>query len=323
VNAESGIFGIIKSVNERDDPLIWQVLTNPGEVIFSNILVKDGVPYWQGDGRAPPEEGVNFFGKWRGGVKDSEGNEVPIAHANARYSIRLSDIENLDPRADDPAGVEVGGVIFGGRDSDTSVPVQQSFDWAHGVITMGAALESESTAATIGKTGVLTFQPMSIQDFLSIYLGRYITNYLEFGSGLETKPLIFAVNYFLRDAEGEYVTDMKDKYVWVKWMERRVHGELGAVKTPTGYIPRHEDLVPLFGSVLDRDYPRDLYRRQFTVRVLENIKRTERIREYYEKKVPDASRIIRTVFAEQLARLKDLRRRKGDYVSPFDLAGAD
>jgi phosphoenolpyruvate carboxykinase (GTP) len=184
VNVESGIFGIIRDVNENDDPLIWKVLASPGEVIFSNVLDVNGTPRWLSDGREPPTQGVNFTGDWTADKTDADGNPVPCAHMNARYTFRLSQLENLDPRADDPEGVPVGGIIYGGRDSDTTVPVTQSFTWIHGVLMMGACLESETTAATLGKTGVRAFQPMANLDFVSILLGRYIQSHLEFAAGL-------------------------------------------------------------------------------------------------------------------------------------------
>ena len=128
VNTEVGIFGIIGDVKEKDDPVIWNVLTNPGEVIFSNVLVKDGRPYWLGMGQELPKDGVNFSGQWVEGKKDSKGAAIPAAHKNARYTISLRALSNLDKELDNPKGVPVGGVIYGGRDSDTAVPVQQSFD---------------------------------------------------------------------------------------------------------------------------------------------------------------------------------------------------
>ncbi|MDP7162892.1 MAG: phosphoenolpyruvate carboxykinase domain-containing protein, partial [Phycisphaerae bacterium] len=164
VNVESGIFGIIRDVGPQGDPVIYDVLTKPGEVIFSNVLVKDRRPYWVGMGRELPSDGVNYRGQWKTGQKDKDGNEIGSSHWNARYTIRLSDLENLDPRADDPEGVPVGGIVYGGRDSDTAVPVKQSFDWTHGIITLGASLESETTAATLGAAGVRAFNLMSNLD---------------------------------------------------------------------------------------------------------------------------------------------------------------
>ncbi|NOR38719.1 MAG: phosphoenolpyruvate carboxykinase (GTP), partial [Candidatus Thorarchaeota archaeon] len=114
-NVESGIFGIIRSVNSEDDPVIWNVLNRPGEVIFSNVLINNGTPYWIGDGREVPKEGINYSGNWFKGKTDKKGNEIRHAHKNARYTIKLSELNNLDPKADDPEGVPLHGIIYGGR----------------------------------------------------------------------------------------------------------------------------------------------------------------------------------------------------------------
>ncbi|WP_243679056.1 phosphoenolpyruvate carboxykinase domain-containing protein [Vulcanisaeta distributa] len=134
----------------------------------------------------------------------------------------LKAFKNLDPAYDDPNGVVVGGVIFGGRDPDTLVPpVVESFNWEHGVVTIAASLESERTAAVIGKPGEREFNPMANLDFLSVDLGIYIANYLKFGEGLTKPPKIFGVNYFLRDEQGRFLNSKEDKRVWLQWMERR------------------------------------------------------------------------------------------------------
>jgi len=319
VNVESGIFGVIKDVNPHDDPVIYKAITTPGEVIFSNVLVSDGTPYWLGDPRPVPDKGVNYAGEWHRGKKDSAGREIPHAHNNARYTVRLSALSNLDEKADDPEGVPVGGIIYGGRDSDTWVPVQQSFDWVHGVITMGASLESETTAATLGKAGVRSFQPMSNLDFVSIPLGKYVQNHLDFGAGLDSPPLIFAVNYFQKDDNGAYLTGMTDKNVWIKWAELRVHGDVGCVSTPTGCIPKYDDLKRLFSQVLRKDYTREQYVRQFTLRIPENLRKIDRIEEIYRGQVSDSPDILFRVLEQQRQRLEEARRARGDYVSPFDL----
>jgi len=201
VNAESGIFGIIQNVNAQDDPLIWDVLHKPGEVIVGNILVADKKPYWLGMGEETPDKGVNFSGEWFKGKKDAKGNEIPLAHKNARYTVALKALANCDPELDNPEGVELGGVMYGGRDPKASVPVQQGFDWAHGVVLYGASLETETTFAIIGKEGVMEINLMSIQDFLAIPLGKYIQNNIDFVQGIAKPPLVFGVNYFLRDRQ--------------------------------------------------------------------------------------------------------------------------
>jgi len=318
VNVESGIFGIIADVNAKGDPLIWELLTSPGEVIFSNVLVNDSVPYWLGDGREPPRSGVNFGGKWSRDMKDAEGKPVPHAHKNARYTISMSDLANRDPETDTPEGVPLGGIIYGGRDSDTCVPVEEAFNWAHGVITKGASIESESTAATLGQQGVRTFNLMSNMDFLSMPLGRYIQKHLDFGARLHKVPLIFSVNYFLKDHRGEYLSGMLDKKVWIHWAERRIHGEVDTIRTPTGLIPQYEDLRPLFRECLDAEFTREQYVSLFSVRCAKLLEKTDRIEEVYHGAV-DVPDLLFVMLREQRARLEALRAAKGDVVSPFDL----
>ncbi|NQT19345.1 MAG: phosphoenolpyruvate carboxykinase (GTP) [Planctomycetes bacterium] len=321
VNVESGIFGVIENVNADDDPVIWNTITNPGEIIFSNILVTDGVPYWMGDGREHPERGINYSGEWHTGKTDKNGKTISPAHKNARYTVRLSDLSNLDEKAEDPEGVPVGGIIYGGRDSDTWVPVQQAFNWMHGVVTIGASLESETTAATLGAMGVRTFQPMSNLDFVSLPLGRYVQNHMDFVTALEHPPIIFAVNYFQKNSEGEYITGMNDKNVWVKWMELRVHGDVDAIRTPAGDIPLYEDLQKLFPAIIGAEYTREQYVEQFTLRIPESVSKIDRIEEIYRTEVADPPQVLFDLLAEQRERLEEAEKKHGPYVSPFDFAG--
>ena len=317
VNVERGIFGIIKGINSRDDPIIWEVLNNPGEIIFSNVLVdEEGRVYWTGKDGEIPMKGLNYSGEWTPGKRDADGNEIPASHPNARFTFNMDLLSNLDPRIDDPQGVPVGGIIYGGRDSHTSVPVMESFNWEHGVITMGASLESETTAATLGKSGVRRFNPMSNLDFLSIPLGRYIQNHLDFVKGLRKVPKIFSVNYFLRDNDGNPLTDILAKRVWIKWMELRVHEDVKAVRTPVGLIPRYEDLKLLFRKVLNRDYPEELHTEIFTLRIPENLSKIERILEIYRDRVPDTPEILIKTLEEQEKRLEEARKKYGYYIPP-------
>ncbi|HNS32302.1 MAG TPA: phosphoenolpyruvate carboxykinase (GTP) [bacterium] len=315
-NAESGIFGIIQNINSKDDPVIWEILNNPCEVIFSNILVKDGKPYWLGMGIETPGEGENFSGRWYKGKKDDKGAEIPLAHKNARYNVTLRSLKNCDSELDNPSGVELSAIIYGGRDAKASLPVQQSFSWEHGIIAYGASLETETTFAIIGKEGVPEINLMSIQDFVAVPLGKYINNNLEFGKKLDRAPEIFGVNYFLRDKEGKFVNGIRDKHVWIKWMELRVHGEAEAIKTPTGWIPVYSDLVPLFKELTGKDYTKEDYIKQFTIRIPENISRLERVEAYHREHVKDAPAVLFRILAEQKKRLQELQEKSGDYVSP-------
>lgn len=321
VNPERGIFGIIQGVNSRDDPIIWHALHTPGEVIFSNVLVtEDGGVYWLGKDGEMPQRGMNHSGEWYRGKKDAKGNEIPPSHPNARFTLDMKYLENLDPELENPEGVLVGGIIYGGRDSDTKVPVEESFDWVHGVITMGAALESETTAATLGAEGVRQLNPMSNLDFLAIPIGQYVANHLKFGAGLAHPPRIFSVNYFIRDARGRFLNDKTDKAVWLKWMERRVHDEVEGLRTPTGFIPRYRDLEQLFRAVLGKTYREEAYVQQFTVRVAEHLAKIERVKKFYATHVPDTPRALFAVLDAQQERLLEARAEHGAYISPFSLS---
>jgi phosphoenolpyruvate carboxykinase (GTP) len=316
VNVEAGIFGIIKDVNPVDDALIFKVLHSPCEIIFSNVLVKDGKPYWLGMGSELPEEGVNFSGEWFEGKKDETGNEITAAHKNARYAVNLKDVENCDPELDNPQGVELKGIMYGGRDAKAYVPVQQSFDWEHGIIAYGASLETETTFATVGKEGVPEINMMSIQDFISIPLGKNVRNNLDFGKKLEKPPVVFGVNYFLQDKQGNYLNDPSDKHVWVKWMELRVHGEVDAIETPTGYIPKYQDLRRLFKQVRGKDYSKEDYVKQFSIRVQENMAKIKRVRRFYKKNVTYTPEAVFWILNQQYERLLNAKEKHGNYISP-------
>ncbi len=317
VNVEKGIFGIIEGINSNEDPLPWKALHNTGEIIFSNVLVtEDKGVYWTGKDGDCPKKGVNYAGEWFLGKRDTEGKEIPPSNKNARFTFDLKILDNVDPKLDDPEGVVVSGMIYGGRDSDTLVPVEESFNWVHGVITKGAALESETTAAILGKEGIRVFNPMSNLDFLSVPIGKYIEDHLNFGVSLNKPPRIFSVNYFLKDSNGKFMNHKNDKSVWLKWMELRSHKDVGAVKTPTGLIPRYEDLKKLFMQVLNKDYSKEEYSEQFALRVQENLAKIDRIVEIYRTKVSGAPKVIFEALEEQRKRLIAAREKFGDHIAP-------
>ena len=320
VNVEKGIFGIIRDVNSDDDPVIHEALTKPGEVIFSNVLIdKDLKPHWLGMGSELPAEGVNHSGQWHTGKTDAKGNAITASHKNARYTLNIGELSNCDPTLDDPEGVVVGGIVYGGRDSDTLVPVEQAYTWSEGILIKGATLESETTAATLGKEGVRTFNLMSNLDFLSIPLGRYIQNNLDFADGVDKPPLILSVNYFLKDKDGGYLNGMADKKIWILWAELRVNGDVEAIETPTGLIPKYEDLAKLFKQHLNQEYSKADYVQQFTIRIPENLAKLDRVEKIYREKVSDTPQLLYDTFDEVRTRLKAAAKEHGDYISPFDL----
>ncbi|MEA1964376.1 MAG: phosphoenolpyruvate carboxykinase (GTP) [Candidatus Aerophobetes bacterium] len=315
VNVENGIFGIIQDVNPQDDPLIYRALTTPRELIFSNVLINDGVPYWLGMGKDIPDKGINHSGEWFEGKKDKEGNVIDCSHKNARYTIRLNALENIDPKADDPAGVPVQAIIYGGRDSDTTIPIVESLSWSHGVF-LGATVESETTSATIGAQGIRKHNPMANLDFISVPFNTYIENHLKFADGLKEVPKIYTTNYFLKDESGNYLNSKLDKKIWVLWAEGRVYNEFEAIETPVGLIPKYEDLKSLFISELDKDYTMDEYIQQFSLRVTKYLEKMKRMNEIFENiQMPAA---FTKELEAQAERLKETRAKFGeDIISPF------
>jgi len=319
-NVERGIFGIIRDVNSTDDPVIYEAISHPGEAIFSNILVSnDGRPYWLGMGCEMPAQGANFSGSWHAGKKDKNGSEIGPAHRNARYTVSIYNLKNCDPLIDSPKGAPLSAIIYGGRDSDTCVPLEQAFDWVEGIIVKGAALESETTAATLGKEGVRTFNPMSNIDFVSVPLGRYIKNNLDFAKDLENPPAVFSVNYFLKDRDGTYLNGMADKNVWILWAELRVNGDVDAIKTPTGFIPKYHDLETLFKDQLAKQYSQQDYIKQFTIRTPQLLAKIDRIENIYRTQVSDTPKVVIEVLSNHRLRLSEAAGRYGEHISPFDL----
>ncbi len=311
VNIEQGIFGIIRDVNQKNDPIIFNVLSTPREAIFSNVLINEGKPYWLGMDAETPKDGVNFSGEWTEGKKDKSGKEIPIAHKNARYTIRISDLENADPHADDPKGVPVSGFIYGGRDSDTSVPVAESLSWAHGVF-LGVILESETTAATLGAEGKLVHNPMANLDFLTVPLSTYINSHLRFGDHLDKPIKIFSTNYFLKDGD-KYLNGMLDKKIWALWMEGRVHGDYTAIETPIGLIPKYEDLEALFKESLGENYSKQAYNQQFSVKLDKYLDKMERIEKIF-KEEKDIPQVFWDHFEQQKKRLEEAKKKFGKSV---------
>ncbi|KXB07027.1 hypothetical protein AKJ54_00835 [candidate division MSBL1 archaeon SCGC-AAA382K21] len=160
---------------------------------------------------------------------------------------------------------------------------------------------------------------MSNLDFLSISIGDYIKNQIEFGEKLDNSPRIFSVNYFLKDENGEYLNGMLDKKVWLKWMELRTQGDVEAIRTPTGLIPIYEDLKKLFKKTLGKEYTKEDYSEQFKIRVPEHLSKIERIRKIYEEDVENSPELLFEELEKQKKRLEEAREIHGDYIPPDEL----
>lgn len=329
VNIESGVFGIIRDVNPIDDLIIYQALTTPRELIFSNVLVNDEAPYWLGmrfktssptiQGPELPKSGMNHSGQnWKLGDKDPEGREINYCHPNARFTLRIPELANADPHLHDPEGACIDGIFYGGRDSDTNVPIYESLSWEHGVF-VGATIESETTSATLGKEGVRTLSPMANMDFLVVPLGKYLENHRRFGNNLKMPPKVFATNYFLK-IYGKYTNEKVDKKVWLVWAEGRMHSEYDVIETPIGLIPKYEDLKKLFKEIFGRDYSEKEYLDQFSLRIGKLLEKLGRMESQFgeEPNIPD---FFWDILQKQREELIEMKEKYGtDIVSPLDLS---
>jgi phosphoenolpyruvate carboxykinase (GTP) len=318
VNVEFGMFGIIKDVNEKDDPVIFKNLRKDQEIIFSNVLRgPDNMPYWLGMGVDPPESGRNHFGDWKKGTKDSLGKPVDVAHGNARYTMRLDYLDNIDREGfESKQGVKVEGILYGGRDSDITVPVEESPTWKDGILLKAATLESETTSATLGAEGVRTPSPMANMDFVSYPLGTYTMNNIKFGEGVKQTPRIFSNNYFMRGPDGKFMTSKLAKKVWLHWAEGRIHGEYETYDTPTGKIPRYEDLQKLFKKYLDENFSVEDYRYLFTFRCTKWIDKLERTKAYYRKMDPNTPQEIFDYWDAAIVKIRQAKEIFGDLILP-------
>ncbi len=323
VNVENGIFGIIKDVNAKDDPVIYKALSEERELIFSNVLTgPDNNPYWLGMGIDTPQEGKNHSGiNWFPGKKDDAGKEIPLAHPNSRYTMRLEYLNNIDPAYNDKDGVVVDAVVYGGRDGDTTVPVEESRNWKEGIILKAVTLESETTSATLGQAGVRVPCLMANLDFISYSIGEYINNNIKFVDNMKKVPNIFSVNYFLKNKEGNFCTSKLAKKVWIHWGEGRCNNEYSAYETPTGYIPKYEDLKNLFKSLLDEDYSDEDYKYQFTFRCDAWIAKLQRSIDNFKANYPATPQYVFEMWNEYIAKIEEAKSKYGALILPGDYKG--
>ena len=323
VNVEQGIFGIIKDVNADDDPVIFENLKKPQELIFSNVLKgPDGNPYWIGMGEETPDSGLNHFGEWKKGVKDANGKEVPIAHPNSRYTMRLDYLSNFDKEGfEAKEGVKIEGLLYGGRDSDTTVPVEESHSYASGILLKAATLESETTAATLGAEGVRNASPMANMDFVSYPLGEYTENNLKFVDGMKKEPKVFSTNYFMLSPEGKFMTSKLAKKVWLHWAEGRIYGEYEGLATPTGTIPLYADLKKLFKELLDEDFSEADYDYLFTFRCTRWIEKLQRTKAFFAKMDANVPQHIYDAWDKTISDIEAAKAKYGDEIKPGDFKG--
>jgi phosphoenolpyruvate carboxykinase (GTP) len=330
INPEKGIFGIVADVNQEGDPYLMKCLRGDGtEVIWSNVLIdEDGVPHWEGNGEEHPKKGINYQGEWWEGKTDSNGNPVPISHKNARCTLRCDAIENNNSKvAEDPAGAPVKVITYSGRDADTMPPVWVAKTADEGV-AIGASIVSKATATEIGATGVRR-QPWANAPFIPGALADYMDAQFKFYNSDKFseagRPVLAGLNYFLthenRGGSGSgLLGEKKDVRVWLGWLELFAHGDVEAIETPIGFIPKYEELNTLFTGI-DKEYPKSLYDKQFSFYIDNIIGRIDLQTEAYSKEENLPAQLFE-VYKNQKAELLALKDKYGPVVSPEKLAEA-
>jgi phosphoenolpyruvate carboxykinase (GTP) len=331
INPEQGIFGIVADVNREGDPYLMKCLREAGtEVIWSNVLIDDkGVPHWTGNGEKHPDKGRNFQGDWFKGKKDANGKEIPISHPNARCTLRCTAIENYNAKVgESPEGATVRVITYSGRDADTMPPVWVGKNADHGVV-IGASVVSAATATEVGATGVKR-QPWANAPFIPGPLADYMNSQFKFFNNTKFKndmrPILAGLNYFLTDeARGgstpKLLGEKRDVKVWLSWLAKRAKGQVEAIDTPIGFLPKYDDLEALFTSLINKKYPRELYDKQFSLYIDKIQARLDMQREAFGKEENIPAKLFE-VYDEWSAGLKALKAKYGAIVTPDQLAEA-
>jgi phosphoenolpyruvate carboxykinase (GTP) len=247
INPEAGFFGVAPGTSEKTNPNAMAMLHR--DTIFTNVgVTADNQPWWEGMGSGTPVK------DWQG--RDYDKAVSPAAHPNARFTVSARQCPSYTDKAEDPQGVPISAIVFGGRRASLVPLVLEARDWTHGVL-VGAAMASETTAAATGAVGVVRRDSMAMKPFAGYNFGDYFGHWLSFDKPGAKLPKIFQVNWFRKDADGRFMwPGFGDNLRVLEWMLRRVTGQAGAVETPVGNLPRPEDLntegLDLAPGVLDQ-----------------------------------------------------------------------
>ena len=242
VNPEAGFFGVAPGTNSRSNPNA--LATARKNTIFTNVVLSDDKTVWWEDGEGPPPpSGRDWQGRpWKPGLKDDNGRPVQGAHPNSRFTAPLAQCPSASPRRDDPGGVPISAIIFGGRRAKLAPLVYQTFDWDHGVFA-GATMASERTAAAYGKVGEVRRDPMAMLPFCGYNMGDYFTHWLQMGRRTPTPPKVFHVNWFRRGERNELLWPGYGENLRVlEWVLARCRGAGKARQTPIGWVPTPDAL---------------------------------------------------------------------------------
>lgn len=240
MNPENGFFGVAPGTNEKSNPNALHS-TQKG-TIFTNVAynVDTKTVWWEGLDKNPPKNAIDWKGNPWTEKEQAEG--VKGAHPNSRFTAPAKNCPCISKEFDNPAGVPLSAIVFGGRRAKTAPLVYQSRDWNNGVF-VGSIMASETTAAATGAVGVVRRDPMAMRPFAGYHMGDYFRHWIEMGKKVKNQPKIFNVNWFRLDDEGHFLwPGFGENMRVLEWIIKRCEGEVDAVETPIGYVPKTEDI---------------------------------------------------------------------------------
>ena len=244
VNPENGFFGVAPGTNEHSN--YNALMTTRKNCIFTNVghNLDDNTVWWEGMNDQPPHNAINWKGEKWDYTKYDKADKIntSCAHPNSRFTAMATNCPCLSSEFNNPKGVPVTAIIFGGRRAKTAPLVYESRSWQHGAF-VGSIMASETTAAAAGAIGVVRRDPMAMRPFVGYDMGDYFAHWLEMGKRIPHAPKIFHVNWFRTDDEGHFIwPGFGDNMRVVMWILARCAGEVDAVETPIGFVPKPEDI---------------------------------------------------------------------------------
>ncbi len=243
INPENGFFGVAPGTNAKSNPNA--LASAARNTIFTNVCldVKNKTVWWEGMKVPAPTKALDWKGnKWYEGITDEKGNKINGANPNSRFTAPAKNCPCISKEFENPKGVPVSAIVFGGRRAKITPLVYQARDWEHGVF-VGATMGSETTAAATGAVGVVRHDPMAMLPFCGYHMGDYFQHWLDVGKKVKDKPLIFNVNWFRTDENGKFIwPGFSDNMRILDWIIRRCEGKVEAQETAIGFMPYPEDI---------------------------------------------------------------------------------
>lgn len=272
INPEAGFFGVAPGTSMDSNPNAMQTLTE--NTIFTNVALTDsGDVWWEGMTKQPPEHAISWLGQsWNPQLGEK------AAHPNSRFTVPAKQCPVIDPAWEDPQGVPISAILFGGRRASTVPLVCEAFDWQHGTF-LGATISSEMTAAAVGNIGQLRHDPFAMLPFCGYNMGDYFQHWLNLGKKYFSPqlPRIYSVNWFKKGKNGEYLwPGFGENSRVLKWIFERTSGSSQAVKTPIGFLPK-EEAFDTHGLQLSQEVIKQLFDVDPTLWLQE----VEKIRQYF------------------------------------------